>query len=238
MSGNRSEFVYRKIAIFLREQISNKIILEGEKIPSETALSIKFGVTRTTVRRALDLLVEENLIVKRKGKGTFVKKILKDAGKPLEGFTKGILEKKLTPETKVLSFRKKNSSARIAKILKIESGEKIYVIERVRYVKEIPYILEISYLSCKIFPNLKKKDLKGSKYEYINRVLEKKITKNRRQILPKRVDDKIMSTLHLKKEDLVLEVFDVNYLENEIPFEFTISYFNTNNFEYSTTSES
>ena len=97
----------------LKQEIKTSILRgnfkEGDLIPSERELSEKYNLSSTTVRRALNDLVQEDLLERKAGKGTFVRtqRIKRDL-KKLLGFTQNMTEMGLTPSTVVLN--KKNSA--------------------------------------------------------------------------------------------------------------------------------
>ena len=103
----------------LKEQIKQNILdgeySEGDLIPSEREFSDSYELSSTTIRRALNDLVQENFLERKAGKGTFVRrrKVRRDLHKVL-GFTKNMTEMGLTPTTKVLSKKRvvANSFAR------------------------------------------------------------------------------------------------------------------------------
>ena len=72
LNGNNIVPLYEQLKIELNERIENKILEEGQKLPSEAELCKSYGVSRITVRRAVDELVEEGVLERRQGKGTFV----------------------------------------------------------------------------------------------------------------------------------------------------------------------
>lgn len=234
---NKREVVYRKIANILSKKIKDGVYKPQTKLPSETALSIKYSVSRLTIRRALEILLNENLIIKQKGVGSFVKDTFNQRNKILSGFTQEISSRNKKPRTEVIKFQKTIAFGNLCQELEIEEGEKLYYFERIRYVNEIPYIYEKTYMPVKLFPGLKKKDMRESKYKYVENILEKKIIKNRHRVFPKMADGLLSKLLHLKKGELLLKVIDTNFLEGNIPFEYCISYFNTNNFEFILTVE-
>ena len=67
-----SEAKYVKIYNWLSEQISNKVFVPGDKIPNETEIAAKFNVHRMTVRQAIDKLVNNHMLIRTRGKGTFL----------------------------------------------------------------------------------------------------------------------------------------------------------------------
>lgn len=232
MKKKSREVVYKKISEILREKINNKSYKENEKLPSENALAIKFKVSRLTIRRALDILLEENLIEKKKGYGSFVKSSFNEELNPLKGFTKSINKFKISNKTIVIKFRLIKAPDYIARSLNLRKDEKVHYCERIRYINNIPEILEKSYIPYKLFPNMKRKDLKGSKYKYVVEETGEEISKNIRKIYPWEIKDKNAMYLGLKEKDLILKIVDINFLKDDLAFEYCISFFNSKKFEY------
>ena len=72
LDNNNAVPLYEQIMMMLRERLDNHVLDAGEKLPSEAELCKSYGVSRITVRRAIDELVEEGYLEKKQGKGTFV----------------------------------------------------------------------------------------------------------------------------------------------------------------------
>lgn len=116
-----------------------------------------------TVKKALDLLVSEGLIVKRRGSGTFIKDITEKEihgiidKKQFAGLTYNNIEHKVT--SKVLEFAVINADEKISSMLKIEVGDFVYLINRVRYVDKEPLVMEKTYMPLSVIPGVKMKDV-------------------------------------------------------------------------------
>ena len=72
LAGDSATPLYQQVANDLREAIVNDVYHVGARIPTEPELSHLYGVSRITVRKAIEILVDEGLLAKRQGKGTFV----------------------------------------------------------------------------------------------------------------------------------------------------------------------
>ena len=72
LDNNNAVPLYEQMMMMLRERLDNHVLDAGEKLPSEAELCKSYGVSRITVRRAIDELVEEGYLEKKQGKGTFV----------------------------------------------------------------------------------------------------------------------------------------------------------------------
>lgn len=145
--------LHNQIKEILREKIKN-----GEykdKLPGEFALMEEFSVSRTTIREALTGLVQEGLLVKYHGKGTFVtNKPIYDWLGVLSGFSETMKQMGFNPSAKVIRIDLINDK----KIGGILSTESIYVIERLRLIEEIPIAIETNYFPSKIGIQLKGKE--------------------------------------------------------------------------------
>lgn len=129
------------------EQIQNKTYPEGAKIPTEKELCEKYGVSRITIRNALLSLVNDGVLYRVKGKGTFVKRkrinwlfMTQDTS-----FNQQILSMGMTPSTNVLNFEVIEATETIAENLCIQEGEKVIHILRLRYANREPMAIVESF---------------------------------------------------------------------------------------------
>lgn len=141
--------VYYQIKKELEESINNGGFQPLEKIPSEDDLAKFFNVSRMTVRKAIDQLVEEGLLLRRHGAGTFVSKsnyIYKNDLSRLTSSTKDMQDNGHHIETVVLEKEIISASKEIAHILNLKEGEEIFKSVRLRSINKVPFYLETSYL--------------------------------------------------------------------------------------------
>jgi len=154
--------LYEQLCDTLKEQIKSGLYREGDKIPSEEQLSKTYEISRITVRNALQHLVDEDVLIKKKGKGTFVATAVRvesmNAG---NSFTKSCLQINAVPSTKLISQSKEPAEKRIAAILDSEPEEKVICIKRLRLIDDVPAIFEIDYFKQN-FDFLLQEDFSGS----------------------------------------------------------------------------
>lgn len=138
--------LYKKLYEEIRIQIITGKYRPGDKLPSEGELCQQYGVSRITVRSALQNLVEEKLLVKYHGKGTFValpeQVEVMDSG---NSFTKSCQRMNAVPSTKVVSITLREAGEWIAEKLRIKAADRIICIKRLRLVDGVPMIWEIDY---------------------------------------------------------------------------------------------
>lgn len=141
-----------KLPLTLQEQIKleiqNKIksgkYAPGDKIPSEPQLVKMYNVSRVTVRNAIQQLVNEDILIKKHGKGTFVKSRIYTENYFCGGsFTETCIKMNATPSTRIICRERKKIDSEISELLE---GEKEAIsIKRVRYVDSVPCIVELDY---------------------------------------------------------------------------------------------
>lgn len=213
--------LYLDIAGYIREAILTGSHEIGDKIPGEYSLMKQYSVGRETVRRALQLLVNEGFLLRRPGKGTFVcRKRREDRLEEAVSFTAEIISRGYIPSSKVERMETIAADATLASALQICEGEKLYYLERTRYAGEIPLAFEQSYILKSIVPGLKKSDCGGSLYEMFTHKLGITFTKMIQDVKPellqeflaKKYELKIMPVLILKRTIFTLQNKPFYYL--------------------------
>lgn len=146
---------YRQLYDILRDDLAGGKWPPGERMPSETELIEQYRVSRITVRQALDMLVKDGWIYRRRGQGTFATKPTIEQGLTrIISFTEDMQQRGLTPSTRVLSSRLEPASAEIAGRLSIPPGSEMAVLERLRLADGEPMSLEISHLVHRLCPGI------------------------------------------------------------------------------------
>ena len=139
---------YVQVKEALREHIESGEWPAGHQFPGEPELCVVFDVSRTVIRQALSDLEYEGLIVRKKGKGTFVAepKIGESLIQKLTGFYQDMIELGHTPVTQVLKQEIVPANAKVAAQLHLKTGTKVIEIERLRFVQDEPIVLVTTYL--------------------------------------------------------------------------------------------
>ncbi|MEC5319781.1 GntR family transcriptional regulator [Brenneria populi subsp. brevivirga] len=160
--------IYKSIAEQIRSRINSAEFRIGEALPSEKRLVVEFSVSRVTIRRAIAQLIEEGLLQRRHGSGTYIlRKDVQHEGHALNSFAEHMRLIGRTTNNEVVEFRTIPAPPAIARQLRLRVDERIYFARRVRYVDGKACMLEDSYLPIAPFPDLSIKHLQGSKFAYI-----------------------------------------------------------------------
>lgn len=146
LESNKKAPLYQQLYDAILNKVRSGEYQVGEKIPSEEQLMTIYGVSRVTVRNAIKQLVDENILIKRHGKGTFVSMPSYVESMTAGGsFTESGLKMNRKPTTKIISICLKKATGHVAEALGVEKATEVIVIERLRSLDNMPAIFEIDY---------------------------------------------------------------------------------------------
>ncbi len=139
----------------------------GNAIPSERQLSADLGVSRLTVRAALDDLAREGYVVRRRGSGTYVQhpKIAQEL--TMTSFSEDMRRRGMEPGSRTLSLASELAGARLGRLLRVSPSEEILVIKRLRLADGETMAIETLHLPASLVPGLEPQDLTGSFYDLV-----------------------------------------------------------------------
>lgn len=150
---------YGKLALALRERILQGEWAPGEVIPAETLLAQSYGVALGTIRQALSLLVEDGVLQRRHGKGTFVTKGVDGASMMRFFRFRGVDDgANVTPHSRILATRLRNASAQECHAFELSQGAQVLQLERLRSLNSEPCLLETIVLPLPLFGALVESD--------------------------------------------------------------------------------
>nr|WP_052158844.1 GntR family transcriptional regulator [Halobacillus sp. BBL2006] len=210
---------------------------KDDAIPSEKKLSDKYEVSRVTIRQAIQLLVNEEILYKVRGSGTYVKqpKIEHDIYR-LQSFTEEMESLNQTPSNKVLEFHMQLPEETIRETLRLKENEKVFFIRRLRSGDGEPKILEETYMPVELFPDLSVDVMTRSKYEYVENK-GYRIKERQGEILPFTPDDELRDTLQMKDNSCILSMNLWAYFEDDRIFEYTRLYYRSEKYTFKFTSK-
>ncbi len=163
--------LYYQVKEDILDKISQEIFQVGDIIPSENELQSMYRVSRITIRRAIQELVQEGYLSAQQGKGTFVSqpKATQELN-VITSWAETMMNLGMHPETKNIQFSEESSSVTVAKMLNVDPGERVYKIERLRYAAGEPICIMVNYLIPELVPGLIQKGLVGeSLYETLEK---------------------------------------------------------------------
>ena len=149
--------LYVQIKKLLEQSLETHEWSPGQAIPSETDLAKRFGVSQGTVRKAIDALAGDNLVVRRQGKGTFVTTHTEERASNFR-----FLRLRANdgddeyPASRLLDVRRGKATAEIARLLHLKAGDPVIVLRRVLDYGGVPTVLDEITLPAALFRGLTK----------------------------------------------------------------------------------
>jgi GntR family transcriptional regulator len=142
----------------------------GQAIPSERKLSTDLGVSRLTLRAALDDLVREGYLVRRHGSGTFVSEPKIAQQLTLTSFSEDMRRRGMVPDSRTISLDNVHAGPQVARELNISPGARVFQIRRLRLADGEPMALETLHVPVSLVPGLTAAQLEHSSfYELLER---------------------------------------------------------------------
>ncbi|MDL2249231.1 GntR family transcriptional regulator [Lachnospiraceae bacterium PF1-21] len=151
--------IYLQLRELVRSKIEEGEYQRGTAIPSEHELMELYGVNRSTVRIAVDELVNEGLLIRVQGKGVYVVSQIERDLEDLGGFTQTMHKQNMQSRKKILLKKKRKAGLKFAKIFAIEPEDTIYHIKRLDYADNEPIAIQDVYIPEYLVPNLEEIDI-------------------------------------------------------------------------------
>jgi GntR family transcriptional regulator len=155
---------------FLRDRVMDVIeeLPVGTALPAERVLAEQLGVARMTLRRVLDTLEREGLVVRRHGSGTYVAQPRAAQPLTMTSFSEHMRAAGLEPSSRTLSFTAQPAGARLGRKLNVSPSASVLRIVRVRLADAEPVAIESLHVPAHLVPGLTGEDLeRGSFYRLL-----------------------------------------------------------------------
>ncbi len=226
--------MYYQIKEFIKEKIENEEYLSGDTIPTELELQNMFGVSRITVRQAINDLVNEGYVSKIRGKGTVV--ALSKIEEPLNrimSFTEEMKQRGFIPVTKYAKVSIVKANKFIANHLEIGLREEVYKIERLRCADDSPMVFFITYLNKELNLPLDDREYTGSLYELLKKNNNIEVVRAKEYFEAAAADEQLSDFLEVGLYAPVLKRTRISYDNSGKVIEYTICYYRADKYKYS-----
>src|SRR5436190_13946824 len=141
----------------------------GEAIPSERQLTADLGVSRLTVRAALDELVRDGYLIRRRGSGTFVSEPKIAQELTMTSFTEDMQRRGMRPASRTLELKVIPAGAQLGRLLHVSPSEPVVVAKRLRLADHETMAIETLHVREALVPGLTRRDLDGQSFYEILR---------------------------------------------------------------------
>lgn len=227
--------LYQQIKALITQSLQSGEWRPGELIPSEIELANRFKVSQGTVRKAIDELSAENLVVRRQGKGTFVATHHEARAQFRFLRLKPDVGDAQYPENNIVEAKRLRAPADIARQLDIKTGDSVYFIKRIQSFGAAPTILEELWLPGAIFKGLSVErvlEYKGPMYALLETEFGIQMIRAVENIRAVLADESASSLLAVELNTPLLSVNRVSFTYGDKAVEVRRSLYVTNHHHY------
>ncbi|MCP1639400.1 GntR family transcriptional regulator [Streptococcus gallinaceus] len=216
----------------IKEEIDDQIWKIGERLPSERDLAERFNVSRMTLRQAITMLVEEGVLERKVGSGTYVASTrVQEKMRGTTSFTEIVHSQGKSPSTKLISYQKKLASETERQRLQLGANDLVIRMERIRYADNVPLVFEVASIPEKLIRNFNKTDITNHFFKTLA-VNGYEIGKSQQTIYAKTASDRVAEYLEVAKGHAILALTQVSYFTDGQAFEYVRSQYVGDRFEF------
>mgnify|MGYP006368982999 FL=1 len=230
--------LYQQIKGLILQSLQSGEWKPGESIPSEMELAARYRVSQGTVRKAIDELAADNLVVRRQGKGTFVAthaeqhvqyrflRLMPDTGD---------LDNEGPAQRQVIECRRVRAPSEVARLLALRPGDPVLQARRVLSFSGVPTILEDLWLPGSAFKGLTADQMAGyhgPTYAMFEIEFGVRMVRAEERLRAVAADETQASLLHIKPQTPLLSVERVAYTYNDVPMELRRGLYRTDTHHY------
>ena len=223
---------YVKIHDALKDEVEKGIWKIGQRLPSERDLAERFTVSRMTARQAVTALVDEGILDRRVGSGTYVaSRRVREKMRGTTSFTEIISSQGKVPSTEVLSYIRTAPNEVECEKLNITKKDSIIRMERIRYAENVPICYEVASIPFKLVKSFDKKEITSNFFK----TLESHghvIGRSEQIVSAKRVSTEVSEYLKTRVGAAILGLTQVSYLTDGTAFEYVLSQYVGDRFEF------
>ena len=218
---------YQQLYEILRGKIARKEWKAGDMIPPESELIETYNVSRSTVRQVLDMLVNEGLIYRERGRGSFIAHLtLEQSMTRIVSFTEDMHQRGFTPGTQVLSARLVPASKDIAERLQVPTGEPLACVERLRLADGEPMSIEESYLVNRYCPEILQHDYSHQPLrEMLKQDYNIRLVNAKQVIRAIPAPTNLAESLEIRSRSPLLFIERISFSQTNLPIEFLRIYY-------------
>ena len=229
LNPDDSQPLYQQLQRALREAIERRVLAPNDALPPERDIASDLRVSRITVRKALDGLVEEGLLVRRQGSGNFVASRIEKNFAKLTSFSEDMRSRGLKPRSVWLNRAQGAVTPEEALTLRLGPGAPVYRFHRLRFADEAPMCLEFATVVGSALPSLG--EVGNSLYEALERAGNRPVRALQR-LRALLLNSEQAKLLHAREGDAGLLVERVGFLRDGSAVEYCQSYYRGDTYDF------
>ncbi|CAH0416838.1 GntR family transcriptional regulator [Periweissella fabaria] len=219
-----ADVIYMQVLHDLKERIySNEF--PDKKLPDERSLAESYGVSRSSIKRALNILAGQGIIFKKRGSGTFVNPLyLKN--QPIfhnEGSNLGVTDSYRidgrAPSIELLNFQVIPADEDLQQALFLSPGDFVYQLQRLRRLDGEPFMIENGFIPIKVLPELGMENVTNSIFNFVEDTKKKAVTKSFMSVMAEPSTERDRRLLGLSATEPVGVMEGIFFLDDGTPFE-------------------
>ena len=199
---------------------------------AERDLADDYEVSRMTLRQAITLLVEEGILERRVGSGTYVASHrVQEKMRGTTSFTEIVRSQGKTPSSQLISYQRKLANEAEIQQLQLKATDTVVRMERVRFADNVPLVFEVASIPEKLIQSFNQEDIT----EHFFQTLTDngyEIGKSQQTIYAKNASERVANYLKVPKNHAVLALTQVSYFTDGRPFEYVHSQYVGDRFEF------
>ncbi|SFM21126.1 phosphonate metabolism transcriptional regulator PhnF [Salibacterium qingdaonense] len=225
--------IYYQIQEMIRKKIETGEWNPGDMLPSERIFSEDFDVSRMTVRQAVTELANEGVLMREKGKGTFVAE--PKIEQPLQGltsFTEDMKARGLEPGSTLIQYQLRTAPRKAAEALQIKPETKVYEIKRVRLADDVPMAYETTFINRELAGDIPEDVENRSIYSFLEQEKGVKIVDGEQTFEASLANTEEAERLAIEEGAPVLLIQRITYLEDGSPLEYVKSAYRGDRYKF------
>ncbi len=228
--------LYIQIADLLRDKIEKGIFTVGETIPSERELTETYGVNRMTVRKAVSLLVEEGLLIRKQGRGTFVNHPkINTTLDTIQGMGRFLNDMGIQSSTKLLYSGKRKARYKFSKMFHLNPEDSVFQVIRLRLGDGEPFVLEYIYTPYCLIDNIERYDFSTYSIFDIFTEQHKWVQSTEKVLSIIKIHNPQAALLNMMEDEFAFMMEERTYDQSENVVLYTKSYSSSKRFKFLTT---
>ena len=221
--------IYLQLARLLAQTIREGGYKPDEALPSERLLAETLNVSRVTARSAIDQLVEQGLIIRKRGSGNYIAPLLEQPLSRLSSFSEELERRGYTPSSRWLNRTISVAMTDEQLTLGLSPGAQVARLERLRLADDVVMAYEVSILPQTIIAD--PMAVEGSLYEYLTRIQQAPV-RALQHIRALNAQPRLAEQLGIPDRQAVLFITRIGYLESGQAVELTHSYCRSDYYDF------
>lgn len=228
--------IYLQLVEWMREKIVGGTWPAGHKLTAEADLAQELGLARGTVRKAIEALIAEGLLMRTHGRGTFVtpEPVEQPLAERLVTYSEALIAQGIAYETRVLEQRIVPAPPLVAAQLGIAEGSDVFYLERIRSVDGVPLLLLHNYIVAATCPGITEVDFATYRlFQVLEETYGLRLEWGKRTFRAQIADESTAALLDIDTGDALMHMAQTTFLNDNGPVEFSDVWLRGNRFRLS-----